>query len=148
MKKIIFLIFLIFSFSCAVSKDISQLPSVGFTLTKKNIQKLGLMKPDISRKEFDKSRGEFALEMPKKYFVYPVSNCRNTLYLHMIAVIGVENDAQMQLDYRWDLFQSIVNVMNGKLDHIDVNLEFTMFSKMNKKKQLFLEECSIYIMGK
>ena len=140
--------FTIIFYCCAAQAKLNTPAPVDFSLTQKNITKLELFKKDITRDSFNKFWGQFQLRIPQKLFIRQIENCPKNVFLRTSAVISSDPDTAEQLDTRWKLFQEILQVMDGKLDHVDVQIEFSIFSTVTKKGKIHMENCTAYISEK
>jgi len=132
------------SFAQAADKKTSSKEML-FSLTQQNIIAIEPSK-DISREKFESGMwGLFEVRIPKKLFPIPAPNCRKNVMLRIFGVDPDERDSKQKLEFRWQLFQSLYAVMEGKIDSIEVPLESGPYLKFDKQGNPILEWCNAYI---
>ena len=119
-----------------------------FNLTQQNIVAIEPGK-EISREKFEQGMGGlFEVRIPKKLFPIPAPHCRENVILRIIGVDPDSPDSKMKLEFRWQLFQSLQAVMEGRIAGIDVPLDTGPYMKFDKQGNPALEWCNAYINAK
>jgi hypothetical protein len=104
---------------------------------------------EISRSEFDKdSWGQFQVLIPKGRFPIPAPNCKKNIILRMPGVAPDDASRSAKLDTRWDLFQSLYAVKEGKKESILVYVASGPYLKTKKDGARELEYCNAFIKTK
>ena len=146
MKVIIafFSLFVAISFVHAADKKALS-KEILFNITKQNIVAIEPGK-DISREKFESGMwGLFEVRIPKKLFPIPAPNCRKNVMLRIFGVDPDEPDSKQKLEFRWQLFQSLHAVLEGKIASIEVPIDSGPYMKFDKQGSPILEWCNAYI---
>lgn len=132
------------SFTHAADNKVSS-EEILFSLTQQNIVAIEPGK-DISREKFESGMwGLFEVRIPKKLFPIPAPNCRKNVMLRIFGVDPDERDSKKKLEFRWQLFQSLHAVMEGKIASVEVPLDSGPYMKFDKQGNPALKWCNAYI---
>lgn len=100
---------------------------------------------DTSREAFDKDWGQFEVRIPKKRFPVPAPNCRKNVILRMPGVAPNVRGRDKQLQHRWQQFQSLHELWNGRLDNMELRIASGPYMRADKRGGLVLQYCNAYI---
>ena len=100
---------------------------------------------DIPRAEFDDDWGQFQVLIPKERFPVSAPNCKKNIILRMPGVAPDDPSRSAKLDARWDLFQSLYAVKEGKRESILVYVASGPYMKTKKNGARELEYCNAFI---
>lgn len=117
--------------------------------------KHGLLKrvpgKDLVRQAFDYNGGQFEVQIPKASFPIPAPNCKTNVLLRAPGVNPDKANAQEKLEARWQLFQAIHDVADGKRASIEVPVEvkhspgFAPYMILDAHGKPTLEWCNAFI---
>ncbi len=119
-------------------------PNITVTLTATDIVSIGIPK-SIERSAFDFDGGQFQVLIPKERFPIPAPNCRKNVIFRMPGVPHEDPLRSAKLDARWDLFQSLYAVKEGKKESIPVYVASGPYMKTKKDGTRELEYCNAFI---
>lgn len=119
---------------------------IPFNLTKQNIVSIDPGK-DISREEFYDGMGisgQFEVLIPKKLFPIPAPNCRKNVILRVGSVNQAKLYSNEKLEARWQLFQSLHAVLEGKMAGVEIKIPIgpDQYMKLDKQGNPVLEWCN------
>jgi hypothetical protein len=101
---------------------------------------------ELPRNEFDDDYwGQFEVLIPKERFPVPAPNCKKNIILRMPGVSPNDRSRSAKLDARWDLFQSLYAVKEGKKESILVYIASGPYMKTKKDGAGELEYCNAFI---
>ena len=117
--------------------------------------KHGLLQPvpgkDLVRQAFDYNGGQFEVQIPKALFPIRAPNCKKNVLLRAPGVDPDKVNAQEKLEARWQLFQAIHDVAEGKRASIEVPIEvkhspgFAPYMLLDAEGEPTLEWCNAFI---
>lgn len=114
-------------------------------ITAKDIVSISRTK-EIPRSEFDDDYyGQFEVFVPKDHFPVPAPNCKKNIILRMPGVAPNDPSRSAKLDARWDLFQYLHAVKEGKKESILVYVASGPYMKTKKGGTRELEYCNAFI---
>ncbi len=114
------------------------------TLTANEIVNISLPK-EIERSAFDFDGGQFQILIPKERFPIPAPNCNKNVIFRMPGVAHEDPLRSAKLDARWDLFQSLYAVKEGRKESILVYVASGPYMKTKKDGTRELEYCNAFI---
>jgi hypothetical protein len=114
------------------------------TLTANDITSISLPK-EIERSAFDFDGGQFQILIPKERFPIPAPNCNKNVIFRMPGVPHEDPSRSAKLDARWDLFQSLHAVKEGKKESVLVYVASGPYMKTKKDGARELEYCNAFI---
>lgn len=151
MKMLTAFIGLLAATSFAHTAENKTSPSeVSFTLTQQNIASIDTQK-DKNRKAFEADYGQFEVYIPKGMFPVSAPNCKKNIILRMPGISPDAPGAKKQLELKWQLFQSIHAVIEGRLTSVEVPIEvkhspgIAPYMRLDKQGNPVLEWCNAYI---
>ena len=97
------------------------------------------------RGAFDFDGGQFQILIPKGRFPVPAPNCKKNVIFRMAGVSHEDPSRTAKLDARWDLFQSLYAVKEGKKESILVRVASGPYMKTRKDGTRVLEYCNAFI---
>jgi len=106
---------------------------------------------DPIRQAFDYDGGQFEVLIPKKLFPVPAPNCRKNIILRMPGTDKEAPGSKEKLESRWQLFQSLHAVKEGKIASVEVPIEvkhspgIAPYMRLDKQGNPTLEWCNAYI---
>ena len=127
-----------------------KIPEAFDYLVKQGLVKLEPGK-DKMRAAFDYDGGQFQVLIPKELFPFPAPNCKKNIILRMP---GTDRDApgsNKKLEIRWQLFQSLHAVKEGRMASVEVPIEIkhspgiAPYMRLDKQGNPTLEWCNAYI---
>lgn len=140
-------VFVATSFVHAADKNVPS-KEILFNLTQQNIVVIEPEK-NISREKFESGMwGLFEVRIPKKLFPVPAPHCRKNVILRIFGVDPDEPDSKQKLEFRWQLFQSLHAVREGKIASVEVPIDSGPYMKFDKQGNPILEWCNAYIDAK
>jgi hypothetical protein len=114
------------------------------TLTASEIVSISLPK-EIERSAFGFDGGQFQVLIPKERFPIPAPNCNKNVIFRMPGVPHEDPSRSAKLDARWDLFQSLYAVKEGKKESILMYVGSGPYMKTKKDGTRELEYCNAFI---
>lgn len=126
----------------AVANEAST--DISFTLTKQHIVSISADKHK-TREEFDRAYGQFQVLIPKRLFPIAAPNCRKNVILRMPGTGPQAPNAKAMLDAKWELFQSIHAVLDGKAPGVKVFVDSGPYMTRDKRGDRALEWCNAFI---
>ena len=97
------------------------------------------------RSAFDFDGGQFQVLIPKEHFPVPAPNCKKNVIFRMPWVSHEDPLRSAKLDARWDIFQSLYAVKEGKKVSILMYVASGPYMKMKKDGTRVLEYCNAFI---
>jgi hypothetical protein len=123
----------------------SPAPEITMNVTADDIVSISRSK-EIPRSEFDNDYwGQFQVLIPKERFPVPAPNCKKNIILRMPGVAPDDPSRSAKLDARWNLFQSLYAVKEGKKESILVYVAPGPYMKTKKDGTRELEYCNAFI---
>jgi len=114
------------------------------TLIANDITSISLPK-EIERSAFDFDGGQFQVLIPKEHFPVPAPNCEKNVIFRVPWVAHEDPLRSAKLDARWNLFQSLYAVKEGKRESILVYVASGPYMKTKKDGTRELEYCNAFI---
>lgn len=141
--KILSAYMLMICFCTLVYANDSSVPDpIIFNLSNQDI--LQIKAANISRKSFENDWGQFEVLIVKNRFPIPAPNCRSNIILRMPGIAPDAPDRRKQLDIRWYVFQSLLDLKDKKIDQFEVVLSNKHYMKFDGKGKPYLQYCNAY----
>jgi hypothetical protein len=126
----------------AIEADVLDTKSI--TLTTQDIVKV-TPGSAVTREQFEEEWGQFEVLVPKQSFPIPAPNCRKNVILRMPGVTPNAPSREQQLAARWDVFQAVHALREGKRSQVEFELASGPYLKTDKQGRLRLQYCNAYI---
>ncbi|KAF5419870.1 MAG: hypothetical protein C5S49_00030 [Candidatus Methanogaster sp.] len=113
-------------------------------------QDIASIKPNsaITRKSFEEDWGQFEILIPKNRFPIPAPNCRKNIILRMPAVAPDAPDREKQMEFRWQIFRSLHDLIDNKVEHLEVFIASGPYMSVDKHGKPVLQYCNAYFSTK
>ena len=116
---------------------------LSLTLTANNVIGISADK-DTTRAAFDQAYGQFQVLIPKQLFPVAAPHCRKNVILRMPGTAPHAPNAKAALDAKWDLFQSIHAVLDGRASGVKVFIDAGPYMTRDNYGRVVLEWCNAF----
>jgi hypothetical protein len=99
---------------------------------------------NMTREAFENDWGQFELLIKKNRFPIPAPNCRNDIILRMPGVVPNALDREKQFDIRWNIFKSLLDLNERKIEQFEIVMSNKPYIKFDKDGKRHLQYCNVY----